>query len=178
MDHATSTQRGMRDSPLCPYCKQPPETEEHMPWQCPEWTLARYPLPVDVRTQAAELPHLRAEFAWPPCLKLCGLPPPPPLPTCPQPVKDNAITFLLALHRMYIAVLAARKLRRQKQPALFPCRRLSSGLCAYPYQQPRPVAQAGEAPYFITGHTHSEKLAVGTAFHDRFTAMATGPAVV
>ena len=101
-------QRGMRDSPLCPYYKRAPQTEEHALWHCPEWTLARDALLLDVRAQAAQLPDLPTKSTRHPYLKLCGLPP-PPLPICPQLVKDNAIAFILAISRgtKYAAAVVA-----------------------------------------------------------------------
>ena len=54
------------------------------------------------------------------------------LPPTPQ---EAALTFMLALHRMYVAVFAARKLLDQQQRALFSGHKLSSGLCAHPYHE-------------------------------------------
>ena len=80
--------RGLRDSPLCPYCDgKVPETEEHIFYVCPAWEAARSVHLQDLRTAAGLVPALAQLDSWPPCLRLCGLlpevrlvPPPPPPP--------------------------------------------------------------------------------------------------
>ena len=101
--------RGMITSPLCPYCQQETETEEHILSHCSSWSFARDPHKPHVLRLTDKIPELPPLCSWPPCLKLCGLAPELPAPVNRQ-VGQHNLPFLSALHTMYVAVLAARKL--------------------------------------------------------------------
>ena len=87
-----------------------------------------------VKRLAADLQELPTELNWAPYLKLCGLA--PPLETSPTPMKEASLAFLILLHTAYVTILAARKLRDQRQPALFTGRTHSNRLHVYLHHQP------------------------------------------
>ena len=101
-------QRGLITSPLCPYCKATDETEEHILWHCTAWAQARDTHIQQVHTLAAKIPELPPFAAWPPCLKISGLAPDLPAPINRQ-VEQHDLPFILALHAMFVSVLAAQK---------------------------------------------------------------------
>ena len=160
-------QRGMITSQCCPYCKRADETEQHILWECAEWVAARDLHIANVRALAAKVLDLPPYDRWPPCLKISGL-----LPEIEAPVnrevEQHDLRFIQALHAMFVAILAARKLRDQQAPKLFPTVRLQAR-SAYPYHQlvgpmppPPPTNFAGDfypvmgggkaaqAPYTVT----------------------------
>jgi len=55
---------GCAESPLCPFCGEEPEDEEHILWRCPRWDSIR------LRMQVL-MPSVRAQ--WPACTRICGL---------------------------------------------------------------------------------------------------------
>ena len=126
-------QRGMITSRCCPYCKQADETEQHILWECAEWAAARDLHIANVRALAAKVPALPPHDRWPPCLKISGL-----LPLIEPPVnkqvEQHDLPFIQALHAMFVAILAARKLRDQQAPKIFPTVR-PQARSAYPYHQ-------------------------------------------
>ena len=105
-------QRGMITSQCCPDCKQADETEQHILWECAEWAAAKDRHIANVRALAAKVPDLPPYDRWPPCLKISGLLPEIEPPVNKQ-VEQHELPFIQALHAMFVAILAARKLRDQ-----------------------------------------------------------------
>ena len=126
-------QRGMITSQCCPYCQQADETEQHILWECAEWAAARNLHIANVRALAAKVPDIPPFDKWPSCLKISGLLPAIEPPTNRQ-VEQHDLPFIQALHAIFVAILAARKLRDQQAPKLFPtvCPQACS---ANPYHQ-------------------------------------------
>ena len=140
-------QRGMITSQCCPYCQQADETEEHTLWACAKWAAARDLHIANVRALAAKVPDLPPFDRWPPCLKIGGL-----LPDIEPPVntqlEQHDLPFIQVLHAMFVASLAARKLRDQQAPKLFPTM-CSQARSAYPYHQmvgPMPPPPPNKVP--------------------------------
>ena len=52
------------ESPMCLFCGEEPEDEEHMLWRCPRWERLR------LEKQA---PIDRDRSTWPPCTSRCGV---------------------------------------------------------------------------------------------------------
>ena len=52
------------ESPMCLFCGEEPEDEEHMLWRCPRWERLR------LEKQA---PNDRDRSTWPPCTSRCGI---------------------------------------------------------------------------------------------------------
>ena len=71
-----------------------------------------------VHTLAAKIPELPPFAPWPPCLKISGLVPDLPAPINRQ-VEQHDLPFILALHTMFVSVLAARKIHDKNSPKLF-----------------------------------------------------------
>ena len=82
---------------------------------------------------AAKVPDLPPFDKWPPCLKISGL-----LleiePPVQRQVEQHELPFRQALRAMFVAILAARKLRDQQAPKLFPTVR-PQARSAYPYHR-------------------------------------------
>ena len=147
-------QRGMITSQCCPYCKQADETELQL-------AAARDLYIANVCALAAKVPDLPPCDRWPPCSKISGL-----LPEIEPPVnrqsQQHNLPFIQALHAMFVAILAARKLQDQKAPKLFPTVR-PQGRSAYPYHQlvgpmpppPRRARYAYTTPPHAAGHGKS-----------------------
>ena len=88
--------------------------EDHILWICRAWAECRGPRMPDLLWLAAcaGLPDLPS--AWPPCLRLCGLP--------PQSLAAAALVgtfppFVLALHLFMCDILEIRKLRDKNSGA-------------------------------------------------------------
>ena len=95
--------------------------EDHILWICRAWAECRGPRMPDLLRLAAcaGLPALPS--AWPPCLRLCGLP--------PQSLAAAALVgtfppFVLAMHLFMCDILEIRKLRDENSgaPPLFASR--------------------------------------------------------
>ena len=124
-------QRGMIASQCRPYCQQADETDEHILLECIEWAAARDQHIANVRALAAKVPDLPPFDRRPLCLKISGL-----LleiqPPVNRQVEQHGLLFIQALHAMFVAILAERKLRDQQAPKLFPTVR-PHARNAYPY---------------------------------------------
>ena len=109
------------------------ETEPHIFWECDEWAAARDLHIANVRALGAKVPDLPPFDRWPPCLKICSLLPEIE-PLVNKQVEQHDLPFIQALHAMFVAILAVRKLRDQQAPKLFPtvCPQARS---AHPYHQ-------------------------------------------
>ena len=51
------------ETPLCPFCGEEPEDEEHILWRCPRWVMLR---------REKQVPNDLERSAWPPCTSRCG----------------------------------------------------------------------------------------------------------
>ena len=111
-------QRGLITSPLYLYCKATDETEEHILLHCKAWSHACDTHIQQVHALAAKIPQLHPFLAWSPCLKISGLAPDLPAPINRQ-VEEHALPFILALHTMFVSVLAARKYTIITTPSSF-----------------------------------------------------------
>ena len=70
--------RGLRTDPNCPYCGLGVvEDQDHLLWGCSAWAVVREPMAVRlVETARTEVPWTPLDpEEWPPCLRLCCLPP-------------------------------------------------------------------------------------------------------
>ena len=144
--------RRMIPSPRCPYCSTgDTETEDHILWVCRAWAECRGPRMPDLLRLAAcaGLPALPS--AWPPCLRLCGLPPRSLAATAPM---GTFPPFVLALHLFMCDILEIRKLRDEHSgnPPLFASRPPSRGypmrelVGPLPRPEPLPIAVRNMAP--------------------------------
>ena len=168
-------QRGMITSQCCPYCQQADETEQHILWECAEWATTRDLHIANVRALAAKVPDLPPFDRWPPRLKISGLLPEvePPLN---RQVEQHDLPFIHALHAMFVAILAARKLRDQQAPKLFPTVR-PQARSAYPYHQlVGPIPPPPGAPGMPT-QPHRTHLAMGKALSGRPAGLAASDTV-
>ena len=98
-------QRGMITSQCCLYCQQANETELHILWECIEWAAARDLHIANVRALAANVPDRPRFDRWPPCLKISGLLPEIE-PLVNRQVEQRDLSFIQALHAMFVAILA------------------------------------------------------------------------
>ena len=154
-------QRGMITTQYCPYCKPADETELRILWECAEWAAAKDLHIANVRALAAKVPDLPPYDRWPPCLKISGLLPEIEPPVNKQ-VEQHDLPFIQALRAMFVAILAARKLRDQQTPKLFPTVR-PQARSAYPYHQlvgpmpppPQRARYAYTTPPHAPGHGKS-----------------------
>ena len=149
-------QRGMITSQCCPYCQPADEIEQHILWECVEWVATREVHIANVRALAAKVPDLPPFDRWPPCLKISGLRPEIEPPVNKQ-VEQHDLPFIQAPNAMFVAFLAARKLRDQQAPKLFPTVR-PQARSAYPYHQlvgPMPPPPPRRARYAYTTPPHA-----------------------
>ena len=93
----------------------------------------RDPHSPNIEHLAQQLPGLERTAHWPPCLLACGLAPDMPLPVNRQE-RNTSLEFLQAIPAMYVAILAARKIRDEQAPVLFPLARHVTQT-GYLYQQ-------------------------------------------
>ena len=114
------------------HCKAA-ETEQHIFWFCEAWQTIRDSHTPNIEHLAQQFPGLEQTSHWPPCLLTCGLAPEIPLPVTRQE-RNTSLEFLQAIHVMYVAILAARKIRDEQTPLLFPTARHVKQT-GYPYQQ-------------------------------------------
>ena len=123
------------------YCQRADRTELHIIWECTKWAAARDPHLANVHALAAKVSELPPFDKWPPCLKISGLLPEIEPPVNRQ-VEQHDLAFIQALHVMFMWVPAARKLRDQQTPKLFPtvC---PQGRSAYRYHQLAPRGGGG-----------------------------------
>ena len=126
-------QRGLRPTSDCPFCGKAAETEQHIFWSCEAWHSIRDSRSPNIEHLAQQFPGLERTAHWPPCLLTCGLAPDMPLPVNRQE-RNTSLEFLQAIHAMYVAILAARKIRDEQAPMLFPSAR-HVRQTGYPYQQ-------------------------------------------
>ena len=52
------------DSPMCLFCGEEPEDEDHMLWRCSQWETLR---------REKQAPSSQDRLAWPPCTSRCGI---------------------------------------------------------------------------------------------------------
>ena len=118
--------RGLRGEAACPYCNGSGEVEDedHLLWGCTAWDEAcRHDLR-KLTMMMSRVPELPQDpKLWPPCLRLCGLP--------PRSLLGGAAPELLkmlmgALLDMFAAVLTTRMLVEKKEDLLFD-RKLRTG---------------------------------------------------
>ena len=109
------------------------ETEQHIFWFCEAWQTIRDSHTANIEHLAQQFPGLEQTSNWPPCLLTCGLAPEIPLPVTRQE-RNTSLEFLHTIHVMYVAILAARKIRDEQTPLLFPTAR-HVRQTGYPYQQ-------------------------------------------
>ena len=164
----------MITSQCCPYCQQADETELHILWECTEWATARDPHLANVHALAVKVPQLPPFDRWPPRLKMSGLLPEIEPPVNRQ-VEQHNLPFIRALHVMFVSVLAARKLRDQQTPKLFPTVRPQTH-SAYPYHQLAPCRPPPGAPC-LPAQPQSAHLAMGKALLGTPTGLAARTAV-
>ena len=135
-------QRGRSTSQCYPYCQQADEKGLHIVWECTEWAAARDPHLANVHALAAKVSELPPFDKWPRCLKISGLLPEIEPPVNRQ-VEQHDLPFIQALHVMFVWVPAARKLRDQQTPNLFPtlclclCHPSTAVRAARPIGEPR-----------------------------------------
>ena len=125
--------RGLRPTSDCPFCSKAAETEQHIFWSCEAWHNIRDSHSPNIEHLAQQFLGLERSAHWPPCLLTCGLAPDMPLPVNRQD-RNTSVEFLQAIHAMYVAILAARKIRDEQAPMLFPSAR-HVRQTGYPYQQ-------------------------------------------
>ena len=126
-------QRGMRPSSDCPFCGKAAEIEQHIFWSCEAWQTIRDSHTPSIEHLAQQFPGLERTAHWPPCLLTCGLAPDISLPVNRQE-RNTSLEFFQAIHAMYVAILAARKIRDEQARMLFPSAR-HVRQTGYPYQQ-------------------------------------------
>ena len=106
---------------------------QHIFWSCEAWQTIRDSHTPDIEHLAQQFPGLEQTAHWPPCLLACGLAPDIPLPVTRQE-RNTSLEFLQAIHGMYVAILASRKIRDEQTPMMFPSAR-HVRQTGYPYQQ-------------------------------------------
>ena len=109
------------------------ETGQHIFWSCEAWHNIRDSHSPNIEHLARQFPGPERTAHWPPCLLMCGLAPDMPLPVNRQE-RNTSLEFLQAIHAMYVAILAARKIRDEQAHMLFPSAR-HVRQTGYPYQQ-------------------------------------------
>ena len=88
--------------------------EDHILWVCWAWAECRGPRMLDLLRLAACAELAGLPSAWPPCLRLCGLPPQSLAAAAPV---GTFSPFVLALHLFMCDILEIRKLRDENSGA-------------------------------------------------------------
>ena len=136
---------GLWDTLHCPYCGEGvPEDEDHLFWECATWEVVRGPLALLLISLAGEIPWLPADpTEWPPCLRLCCLPPTHLFGGATAEVTSR---FVAALLNMFCRVLRMRLGRERRQDCLFNKPGVTQK--TYPFGElcgPKPRPEAGPA---------------------------------
>ena len=130
--------RGLRATPLCPYCsRQQEEDDEHILWACPAWGIHRSGAWRSLMRTARALGLSDQISSWPTCLRICGLMPEHLSHGIP---KGQVHEFMYGFHSMVLQILRARAHREDVQ--LFDQPKTKQGR-GYPFWQfigplPRP----------------------------------------
>ena len=109
---------GLRTDTHCPRCgKGTTEDEDHPFLQCSAWEVVRGPLALLLVELAGEIPWQSEDTAeWPPCLRLCCL---PPTRMSGGVTADVTSKFVETLLKMFCRVLQMRMGRERLQECLF-----------------------------------------------------------
>ena len=129
--------RGLRATPLCPYCSRQQEDDEHILWACPAWGIHRSGAWRSLMRMARALGLSDQVNSWPTCLRVCGLMPEHLSHGIP---KGQVHDFMYGFHSMVLQILRARAHREDVQ--LFDQPKTKQGR-GYPFWQfigplPRP----------------------------------------
>ena len=97
--------RGLRATPLCPYCsRQQEEDDEHILWACPAWGIHRSGAWRSLMRTARALGLSDQISSWPTCLRICGLMPEHLSHGIP---KGQVHDFMYGFHSMVLQILRA-----------------------------------------------------------------------
>mmetsp|Transcript_22967 Transcript_22967/g.41367 ORF Transcript_22967/g.41367 Transcript_22967/m.41367 type:complete len:332 (-) Transcript_22967:213-1208(-) len=123
------------ESPICDYCKEETEDEEHIFWRCKAWDLARHPWINLVAKAAAKVSHLRGKpiMEWPPCITQACIPPAwmeKANNAMAQGEEEKNLIEILLLQ--YVGILMMRKHHEIKQTWMQPNK---SEVHLYPFYQ-------------------------------------------